>query len=97
MIEWTIAMQADAVFPSRTGARRIEGLFADMENDKDQKLRGELAQLLQQHRIFDDAISALEQSTHRDQLQISRLKRQKLNLKDRISQIEDQLLPDIIA
>ena len=68
-----------------------------MENDRDKKLRAELAQLLQQHRVFDDAIAALEQSLHRDQLQISRLKRQKLKLKDQISQLEDQLLPDIIA
>ena len=68
-----------------------------MENDKDKKLREELAQLLQQHRVFDETISTLEMSPERDQLQISRLKRQKLNLKDRISQIEDQLLPDIIA
>ena len=68
-----------------------------MENDNDKKLREELAQLLQQHRVFDEAIATLELSLDRDQLQISRLKRQKLHLKDRISQIEDQLLPDIIA
>ena len=68
-----------------------------MENDKDKKLREELAQLLQQHRMFDETIATLEMSPERDQLQISRLKRQKLHLKDRISQIEDQLLPDIIA
>ena len=77
--------------------RNIEGLSTRMENDKDKKLREELAQLLQQHRVFDEAIAALEMSMHRDQLQISRLKRQKLHLKDRISQIEDLLLPDIIA
>lgn len=67
------------------------------DDGKEQKLREELAQLVQQHRVFDEAIAALEQSVHRDQLQISRLKRQKLKLKDQISQIEDQLLPDIIA
>ena len=68
-----------------------------MENDSDKKLREELAHLLQQHRVFDESIAALEQSVHRDQLQISRLKKQKLKLKDQISLIEDQLLPDIIA
>ena len=57
----------------------------------------ELAKLLQQHRVFDETIAALEQSLQRDQLQITRLKRQKLHLKDQISLIEDQLLPDIIA
>lgn len=68
-----------------------------MENEKDKKLREELAHLLQQHRVFDETIAALEQSMQRDQLQISRLKKQKLHLKDQISQIEDELLPDIIA
>ena len=71
-----------------------------MENGADTKeknLRDELAQLVQQHRVFDDAISALEQSMDRDQLQITRLKRQKLKLKDQITRLEDQLLPDIIA
>ena len=68
-----------------------------METDQDKKLRDELAQLLRQHRAFDEAIGALEQSLQRDQLQITRLKRQKLKLKDLISRIEDQLLPDISA
>ncbi len=83
--------------PASDMMRYLEGRSTRMENDKDKKLREELAQLLQQHRVFDETIAALEMSTHRDQLQISRLKRQKLHLKDRISQIEDQLLPDIIA
>ena len=78
-------------------SHNLEGRSTRMENDNDKKLREELAHLLQQHRVFDEAIAALELSLDRDQLQISRLKRQKLHLKDRISQIEDQLLPDIIA
>ena len=70
-----------------------------METDQNRelRLRAELAQLLQQHRVFDETIGALEQSVHRDQLQITRLKRQKLRLKDEIARLEDQLLPDIIA
>lgn len=68
-----------------------------MANDKDKQLRVELTQLLEQHRIFDETIATLEQSLERDQLQVSRLKKQKLRLKDQISLIEDQLLPDIIA
>jgi hypothetical protein len=69
----------------------------ESQGERDKKLRGELAQLLQKHRVFDETIGALEQSLQRDQLQITRLKRQKLKLKDQISLIEDQLLPDIIA
>ena len=78
-------------------SHNLEGRSTRMENDNDKKLREELAHLLHQHRVFDEAIATLELSLDRDQLQISRLKRQKLHLKDRISQIEDQLLPDIIA
>ena len=68
-----------------------------MENEREHKLREELTHLQQQHRLFDETIATLEQSLQRDQLQISRLKRQKLKIKDQISQIEDQLFPDIIA
>ena len=42
-------------------------------------------------------IVALENVAHPDQLQISRLKKKKLKLKDQITALEDQLLPDIIA
>ncbi len=54
------------------------------------KLRGE-------HRELDTQIAALEAQLHADQLQITRLKKKKLQLKDRITALEDQLLPDIIA
>jgi hypothetical protein len=68
-----------------------------MQEEKERELRAALARLKEQHRDLDAAIAALEASTHRDQLQLSRLKRQKLKLKDRMAVIEDQLLPDIIA
>ena len=57
----------------------------------------ELARLRQEHRDLDGAIDALELSVAGDQLQIQRLKRRKLGLRDRISYIEDQITPDIIA
>jgi hypothetical protein len=60
-------------------------------------LRAELASLKEEHRDLDTAIDALENAPARDNLQIKRLKKKKLALKDRIAQIEDQLLPDIIA
>jgi hypothetical protein len=60
-------------------------------------LRAKLAQLGQEHRDLDNAIAALMETGARDQLQITRLKKRKLQLKDEISKINDQLLPDIIA
>lgn len=56
-----------------------------------------LEQLKIEHRDLDDAITALRAQTMVDQLQIARLKKKKLVLKDRIMRLEDQLLPDIIA
>jgi hypothetical protein len=63
----------------------------------EQELQAELAKLKEEHRDLDSAIDALENSPARDNLQIKRLKKKKLALKDRIARIEDQLLPDIIA
>ena len=62
-----------------------------------QELRVRLEQLRVEHRDLDAAISAFENASNADQLQISRLKRRKLKLRDQIAQIEDKLLPDIIA
>ena len=61
------------------------------------ELEAELARLKQEHRDLDFAIDALESMVAGDQLQVQRLKKRKLYLKDRISQIEDALTPDIIA
>ena len=57
----------------------------------------ELQRLKQEHRDLDSAIDALERTILGDQLQIQRLKKRKLTLRDRISHIEDQITPDIIA
>jgi hypothetical protein len=67
------------------------------ENDEDYELRAQLAALMQEHRDLDTAIAAMIDSGVRDQLQLSRLKKRKLQLKDQIARIEDALLPDIIA
>jgi len=60
-------------------------------------LRVELEVLRQEHRDLDEAIRALQGDGKGDVFTIKRLKKQKLNLKDRIAQIEDRLFPDIIA
>jgi len=59
--------------------------------------RAKLAQLMQEHRDLDAAIEALAISGSGDQLALSRLKKRKLQLKDEISEIHTNLLPDIIA
>lgn len=63
----------------------------------EQEMRKRLTQLQIEHRDLDAAIAALTESGGKDQLQIARLKKRKLRLKDQISLIEDFLTPDIIA
>lgn len=63
----------------------------------DEVLRVELEVFRSEHKDLDDAIHALQDTGTFDQLTLQRLKKKKLQLKDRIAQIEDRLLPDIIA
>ena len=65
--------------------------------EEERELREQLARLLQEHRDLDVAIVALQDTPGSDLLQVQRLKKRKLYLRDRISFIEDQLTPDIIA
>jgi hypothetical protein len=59
--------------------------------------RRRLEHLRTEHRDLDDAIAALGGNAAPDQLQMARLKRNKLRLRDEIAILEDQLIPDIIA
>jgi len=61
------------------------------------EMRKRLAVLKVEHRDLDAAISALSAAESQDQLQIARLKKRKLRLKDQIAIFEDYLTPDIIA
>ncbi|MFN3509947.1 YdcH family protein [Tsuneonella troitsensis] len=61
------------------------------------ELKKLLASLRTEHRDLDAAIDALTGAGSTDQLQIARLKKRKLRLRDQIAIVEDQLLPDIIA
>ena len=63
----------------------------------EQELRKRLAALKTEHRDLDAAIDALGEAGSTDQLQIARLKKRKLLLKDQIAMVEDALIPDIIA
>ena len=68
-----------------------------MERRDERELRDELVNLRSEHRMLDCEILSLEDNPMADQLLVKRLKKKKLALKDRITQIEDKLLPDIIA
>ena len=70
---------------------------AHMEMEPEEVLRMKLEVLRRQHRDLDEAIQALIDGRHPDQLRMVRLKKQKLALKDEIARIEDNLTPDIIA
>ena len=56
-----------------------------------------LAWLRTEHRDLDSAIDALEREVAADQLQLARLKKRKLRLRDEIARLEDVMIPDIIA
>jgi hypothetical protein len=75
-----------------------EGIEAGMTEEE---LRKKLELLKTEHRDLDAAIAALTEAARNnaagDQLQIARLKKRKLRLRDQIAIIEDTLLPDIIA
>ena len=68
-----------------------------LEPGEEAKIRAEIAVLRQEHQDLDDSVRALEGGPMPDQLQIARLKKKKLTLRDRITKLEDRLTPDIIA
>ncbi len=68
-----------------------------MDREDDQELRQSLAALKLEHRRLDEEIRQLQEAVESDQLKVSRMKKQKLALKDEIRQLEDRLMPDIIA
>jgi hypothetical protein len=68
-----------------------------MNAEERRELLAELERLKQEHRDLDTAIEALLAASGYDRLQVQRLKKRKLQLRDRITRIDDQLFPDIIA
>ena len=67
------------------------------EGNDAEALRRKLEALRSEHRDLDDVIARVTESAPFDQLQIQRLKKRKLMLKDEILRLESELLPDIIA
>jgi len=68
-----------------------------IDGTEENLLQTRLMTLRQQHRDLDAAISSLEATGTGDQLQLRRLKKMKLQIKDEIQKVEDKLIPDIIA
>jgi hypothetical protein len=60
-------------------------------------LVAQVERLREEHRDLDAAIEALREAGQADQLQVQRLKKRKLLLRDKLARLEDQLTPDIIA
>ena len=93
-------LKGERVWDAQLGCRphaAAQTSAVEMTKDEERELREQLARLQQEHRDLDAAISALQHSPGSDLLQVQRLKKRKLFLRDRISYIEDQLTPDIIA
>jgi len=65
--------------------------------DDQDSLKRRLAELLSEHRDLDDVIARISESRPFDQLQVQRLKKRKLMLKDQIERIRSRLIPDVIA
>lgn len=96
-----IRAHAPARFACRTLPERREPCAVKVQtvamSDQEQtEIRLEYAKLKQEHTDFDAAINAMI-STGCDPLQIQRMKKKKLFLKDRLQALEDRIIPDIIA
>jgi len=65
--------------------------------DDSEPMRRRLAELRLEHRDLDEAIAALSANPFPDQLQLVRLKKRKLQIKDQIARLESALIPDLPA
>lgn len=71
--------------------------MSDLTEEETEAVQLKLHELRMEHRDLDDVIAHLQESTYPDMLQITRLKKRKLLLKDMIYKLEEQLTPDIRA
>ncbi len=84
----------------RAGLRPMESdpvMSKELTEDERASFQAELDRLREEHRDLDAAIEALVDLGRVDQLQVQRFKKRKLALRDRLSFLEDQMTPDIIA
>jgi hypothetical protein len=90
------ASSAPSFFPGRQLCRPDADREILMPDQDQAELRLSVARLRQEHEDYDVAINAMIQ-TGCDALRIQRMKKKKLVIKDKITKIEDQIIPDIIA
>jgi hypothetical protein len=84
--------------PGRASVVELKYRWRRMTDQSDsERLQQRLSELIQEHRDLDDVIARLEESAPFDQIQLKRLKKRKLMLKDEMARVENLLLPDIIA
>ena len=75
----------------------LDSTHMNQGSDTHQQLMQQIAVLKQEHRELDIAITDLDNRVHTNQLELKRLKKQKLRLKDAISRLESSLIPDLHA
>jgi hypothetical protein len=96
-----VAAAADQPGPSAARFRaRSSARMAEIEDNVDRELFRNVEKLRQlriEHRDLDEVISRLSLDLHVDQLQLRRLKKRKLLLKDQIARLESELIPDLNA
>jgi len=69
----------------------------ELTHEERQAILRHIERLREEHRDLDAAIDALMLSGQADRLQVQRLKKRKLHLRDKLTQLEDSVTPDIIA
>ena len=72
-------------------------MASQLNNAEKHKLEERLYELRQEHRDLDDVINRLQLTPDVEELQLKRFKKRKLKLKDTILQLENALIPDILA
>jgi hypothetical protein len=95
-----VAAATDPGHPKPYWSARALPAMAEIEDNVDRELfrnMEKLRQLRIEHRDLDDVISRLSLDLHIDELQLKRLKKRKLMLKDQITRMESQLIPDLNA
>ncbi len=75
----------------------MKNLLQSLAMDDLEAIQSKLAELRTEHRDLDDVIDRLTEDSGFNQIQVQRLKKRKLSIKDQISSLENQILPDIIA
>lgn len=68
-----------------------------MDEEQEREIRARISELLSEHRDLDDMIARVSERAPFDQLQMQRMKKRKLAIKDQLSRLENMLIDDIIA